>query len=85
MRAKRYSINGACMAKSAKKEAQAGVTEILALLRHAFPASESVHYLMALVMLRHRRNAAQGDLLHLAGAEAHAAAATKAGSGHHAD
>jgi hypothetical protein len=29
---------------------------------------------MALVMLRHRRNAAQGDLLHLAGAESHAAA-----------
>jgi hypothetical protein len=40
---------------------------------------------MALVMLRHRRNAAQGDLLHLAGAESPAATATKAGSGHHAD
>ena len=40
------------MAKSAKKEALAGVTEIVALFRHAFPSSESVLYLIALVTLR---------------------------------
>lgn len=40
------------MAKSPKKEARAGVTEILALLRHAFPVSEAALYLMALVTLR---------------------------------
>lgn len=40
------------MGRSPKKEARAGVTEILALLRHAFPASESALYLLALVTLR---------------------------------
>lgn len=51
------------MAKSAKKEAQAGIAEILAMFRHAFPSSESVLYLIALVTLRwladSRRDATQ--------------------------
>lgn len=51
------------MGKSAKKEAQAGVTEILAAFRHAFPSSESVLFLIALVTLRwladSKRNATQ--------------------------
>jgi MFS family permease len=40
---------------------------------------------MALVMLRHRRNAATDDLLHLIGAEGHATAVPKAGPIHRAD
>lgn len=40
------------MAKTPKKEARAGVTEILALLRHVFQPAQSVHFLIALVTLR---------------------------------
>lgn len=40
------------MAKTAKNEARAGVTEILALLRHTFQPAQSVHFLIALVTLR---------------------------------
>lgn len=51
------------MGKYPKKEALAGVTEILATFRHAFPASESALYLIALVTLRwladSKRNATQ--------------------------
>lgn len=40
------------MARPPKKLARAGVTAILDRMRDAFPMSESVHYLLAMVMLR---------------------------------
>lgn len=50
------------MAKTSKKEARAGVSEIFALLRHAFPPAQSVHFLIALVTLRWLADARRDSL-----------------------